>query len=223
MKEKALVLLSGGMDSSVCLLIAKKEYKFDIFALTFDYGQRHRIEVEKAKEIAKKYSAKKHFIIELPLSKIGGSALTDKNIEVPEGKINRNEIPLTYVPARNIIFLSYATAIAEVNEIYNIFIGVNYIDYSGYPDCRPEFIEAFEKMINLGTKSGVEGKKFKIYTPLIKMTKKEIVLKGKELGLDFKLTHSCYNPDENGNPCGKCDSCLLRLKGFKEAGIEPVL
>ena len=220
---KAIVLLSGGLDSAVTFLIAKKEYNFSVTALTFDYGQRHRVEIENAKNIAKKYNAEKHMILNLPLNQIGGSALTDLNIEVPEGKVDRNEIPVTYVPARNLIFLSYATAIAEVNKISNIFIGVNFIDYSGYPDCRPEFIKSFEKTINVGTKAGVEGKKFKIFTPLIKMTKKDIILKGKELGLDFKLTHSCYNPDENGNPCGKCDSCVLRIKGFREAGLEPIL
>ena len=220
---KAIVLLSGGLDSAVTFLIAKKEYNFSVIAVTFDYGQRHRIEIENAKKIAKKYNAEKHIILNLPLNQIGGSALTDFNIDVPEGKVDRNEIPVTYVPARNLIFLSYATAIAEVNKISNIFIGVNFIDYSGYPDCRPEFIKSFENTINVGTKAGVEGKKFKIFTPLIKMTKKDIILKGKELGLDFKLTHSCYNPDENGNPCGKCDSCILRIKGFKEAGLEPIL
>ena len=221
---KAIVLLSGGLDSAVTFLIAKKELGFnEILALTFDYGQRHRIEIENARKLANKYGAKKHFILKIPLSEIGGSALTDLNIEVPEGDVNRKDIPPTYVPSRNLIFLSYATAIAEVNNISDIFIGVNSIDYSGYPDCRPEFINAFEKTVNIGTKSGVEGKRFKIHTPLIKMTKKDIILKGYKLGLDFKLTHSCYNPDENGNPCGKCDSCLLRIKGFKEAGLDPIL
>jgi len=221
---KAIVLLSGGLDSAVTFLIAKKELGFnELFALTFDYGQRHRIEIENAKKLAKKYNAKKHIILKIPLSELGGSALTDLSIEVPEGDVNRKDIPPTYVPARNLIFLSYATAVAEVNNIYDIFIGVNFIDYSGYPDCRPEFINSFENTVNIGTKAGVEGKKFKIHTPLIKMTKREIILKGYELGLDFKLTHSCYNPDENGNPCGKCDSCLLRIKGFKEAGLDPIL
>lgn len=220
---RAIVLLSGGLDSAVTLLIAKKEYNFSIIALTFDYGQRHKVEIENAKKLAQKYSAEKHIILKLPLTEIGGSALTDVNIEVPEGKVDRNEIPVTYVPARNLIFLSYATAIAEVNDISDIFIGVNFIDYSGYPDCRPEFIKSFENTINVGTKAGVEGNKFKIHIPLIKMTKKDIILKGKELGLDFNLTHSCYNPDKNGNPCGKCDSCILRIKGFKEAGLEPIL
>ena len=217
---KAVVLLSGGLDSAVTFLIAKKELNFDIIALTFDYGQRHKIEIENAKKIAKIFNAHKHIILTLPLREIGGSALTDEKIDVPEGKIDRSEIPVTYVPARNLIFLSYATAIAEVNNLKDIFIGVNAIDYSGYPDCRPEFIESFQQTVNVGTKAGVEGNKFKIHTPLIKMTKKEIILKGKDLGLDFSLTHSCYNPDENGNPCGKCDSCVLRLKGFKEAGLE---
>ena len=221
---RAIVLLSGGLDSAVTFLIAKKELGFnEIYALTFDYGQRHRVEIENAKKLAEKYSAKKHIILNLPLNQIGGSALTDINIEVPEGKVDRVEIPVTYVPARNLIFLSYATAIAEVNNIFDIFIGVNFIDYSGYPDCRPEFIKSFENTINVGTKAGVEGNKFKIHTPLIKMTKKEIILKGKELGLDFNLTHSCYNPDKNGNPCGKCDSCVLIIKCFKEAGLDPIL
>ena len=222
MKNKAVVLLSGGLDSATTLAIAKNQ-GFEVYALSFDYGQRQRVELKKAKEIAKKLAVADHQIITIDLRQFGGSALTD-SIDVPT---NRNEeemskeIPITYVPARNTIFLSFCLAYAEVKTAQNIFLGVNAIDYSGYPDCRPEFISAFETLANLATKVGVEGKeKLKIHTPLIQLTKAEIILKGVELGLDYSLTHSCYNPKENGGGCGSCDSCQLRLKGFKEAGLK---
>jgi len=219
---KCVVISSGGLDSTVVMAIAKN-MGFKIISLTFDYGQRHRIELEAAKKVAKYFNAEKHIILNLPLNQIGGSALTDKNINVPEGKLQRDDIPITYVPARNIIFLSFAVGVAEVNNAYDIFIGVNAIDYSGYPDCRPEFINAFQNAVNLGTKTGAEGKNFKIHTPLIKLTKKEIIQKGHELGVDFSITSSCYNPSPDGKPCGKCDSCLLRLKGFEEANLKDPL
>ena len=222
MKNKAVVLLSGGLDSATTLAIAKNQ-GFEVYALSFDHGQRQRVELKKAKEIAKKLAVADHQIITIDLRQFGGSALTD-SIDVPT---NRNEeemskeIPITYVPARNTIFLSFCLAYAEVKTAQNIFLGVNAIDYSGYPDCRPEFISAFETLANLATKVGVEGKeKLKIHTPLIQLTKAEIILKGVELGLDYSLTHSCYNPKENGGGCGSCDSCQLRLKGFKEAGLK---
>ncbi len=219
-----VVLSSGGLDSTVTMAIAKN-LGYNIISLSFNYNQRHKIELEKAKQVAKFFNVEKHIIIEIPFDKIGGSALTDLNINVPKGELKRNtnDIPITYVPARNIIFLSYAVSVGEVNDAYNIFIGVNAVDYSGYPDCRPEFIQSFEKAVNIGTKSGVTNKTFKIETPLINLSKKEIIEKGRELGVDFKITTSCYNPDSNGNPCGDCDSCLLRLKGFDEAGLSDPL
>ena len=225
MEKKAVVLLSGGLDSTTTLAIAKKE-GFEIYALSFDYGQRHRIELEQAQKIAKKFGVIDHQIITINLRQFGGSALTD-SIEVPihrEEKIMREEIPVTYVPARNTIFLSFCLAYAEVNNAPHIFLGVNAVDYSGYPDCRPEFIAAFEKLANLATKASVEGKeKLKIHTPLIQLTKAEIILKGIKLGIDYSLTHSCYNPERDGKACGICDSCHLRLRGFKEAGLEDPL
>ena len=222
MKKKAVVLLSGGLDSTTTLAIAKKE-GFEVYVLSFDYGQRHHIELEQAQKIAKNYGVIDHQIMTIDLRQFGGSALTD-SIDVPthrEEKIVREEIPVTYVPARNTIFLSLCVAYAEVNKAPNIFIGVNAVDYSGYPDCRPEFIEAFEKLANLATKTSVEGKeKLKIHTPLIQLTKAEIILKGNELNVDYSLTHSCYNPERGGKACGICDSCALRLRGFNEAGFE---
>lgn len=222
MKNKAVVLLSGGLDSATTLAIAKNQ-GFEVLALSFDYGQRQRVELKKAKEIAKKLAVVDHQIMTIDMRQFGGSALTD-SIDVPmnrdEEEISK-EIPITYVPARNTIFLSFCLAYAEVKTAKNIFLGVNAVDYSGYPDCRPEFIAAFETVANLATKVGVEGKeKLKIHTPLIQLTKAEIILKGVELGLDYSLTHSCYNPKENGSSCGSCDSCQLRLKGFKEAGLK---
>ncbi|MBI5207497.1 MAG: 7-cyano-7-deazaguanine synthase QueC [Candidatus Firestonebacteria bacterium] len=220
MTKKALVLLSGGLDSATTLAIAKKK-GYELFALTFDYGQRHKFEIKQASIIAKKYFVKNHKIIKIDMRQIGGSALTD-NIPVPENKnkIIGTAIPITYVPARNTIFLSFALAWAEVLNIQNIFIGVNAIDFSGYPDCRPAFIKSFERMANLATKTSVLGNKIKIVTPLINLKKSEIIKLGNKLGVDYSLTNSCYNPDKSGNPCGKCDSCILRAKGFKEASVK---
>ena len=218
---KAVCLLSGGLDSSTCLGVARRE-GFECYALSFDYGQRHRIELEAAERIAQHFGAAEHRVAKIDLRAFGGSALTD-DIEVPKDSLAEG-IPITYVPARNTIFLSYALAWAEVLECSDIFIGVNAIDYSGYPDCRPEFIEAFEKMANLATKAGVEGRTLlHIHTPLAKLNKAGIVKLGAEVGVDFALTHSCYDPDEEGRPCGHCDSCLLRLKGFIEAGLHDPL
>ena len=222
MKNKAVVLLSGGLDSTTTLAIAQKE-GFEVYALSFDYGQRHKVELERAREIAKNFKVADHQIITIDLRQFGGSALTD-SIDVPTNRDEKEmsaEIPITYVPARNTIFLSFCLAYAEVKIAQNIFLGVNAVDYSGYPDCRPEFIAAFETLANLATKVGVEGKeKLKIHTPLIQLTKAEIILKGFQLGVDYSLTHSCYNPEEDGASCGSCDSCLLRLKGFNDAGFE---
>ena len=223
MSKKAVLLLSGGLDSTTCLAIAQKQ-KFEIFALTVNYGQRHIFELDSTKNIVKMFDVNNHSIIDIDLAQFGGSALTD-NIEVPKDRfeLDKNEIPVTYVPARNTIFLSLALALAETIEAYNIFLGVNALDYSGYPDCRPDFITAFEKTANLGTKAGVSGERFKIQTPLINMTKADIIKKGIELGVDYGITSSCYDPYKNGLPCGHCDACLLRLKGFKEAHINDPL
>ncbi len=223
---RAICLLSGGLDSSTCLAIAR-EQGFDCYCLSFDYGQRHRVELLAAGRIAEQLGVKEHRIVKIDLRVFGRSALTD-NIDVPKGRSKdemSREIPVTYVPARNTIFLSFALAYAEVTRASDIFIGVNAIDYSGYPDCRPEFIEAFEKMAALATKAAVEGgTKLKIHAPLMRMAKAEIVRKAIELGVDLSLTHSCYDPDESGRPCGTCDSCLLRRKAFEEAGaVDPVL
>ncbi len=221
LSKKAVVLLSGGVDSATTLAIAK-DSGYEVYAISFRYGQRHHFEIEAARKVAREMDVKKHLIMDIDLSSFGGSALTD-DIPVPKREkvedIGR-EIPITYVPARNIIFLSLALGWAEVLCCTDIFIGVNAIDYSGYPDCREEFIKAFEKAVNLGTKSGVEGKKIKVHTPLISLTKSEIIKKGLKLGVDYSLTHSCYDPDEKRRACGRCDSCLLRKKGFEEAGIE---
>jgi len=220
--KKAVVLSSGGLDSTTVMAIAKHD-GYLIYSLSFSYGQRHKIELEAAKKVADKIGVEKHLVLNLDLHKIGQSALTS-NTEVPK---NRNDktisanIPVTYVPARNTIFLSYALAWAEVIRSSDIFIGVNAIDYSGYPDCRPEYIEAFEKMANLATKAGVEGlTRIKINTPLLNMSKAQIIKKGIELGVDYSLTHSCYDPNPEGVACGRCDSCILRKKGFEEAGVK---
>jgi len=223
---KAVCLLSGGLDSSTCLGVAKRE-GFECYALSFDYGQRHKIELQAAASVALHFGVREHKVVQIDLRAFGGSALT-ADIAVPKDSLNHEGtqgIPITYVPARNTIFLSYAMAWAEVLECPDIFIGVNAIDYSGYPDCRPEFIEAFEKMANLATKAGVEGRtRLRIHTPLAKLGKADIVKLAAEVGVDFALTHSCYDPDPSGRSCGHCDSCLLRLKGFKEAGIrDPLL
>ena len=220
-RKKAVILSSGGIDSTTAMAMAKHE-GYELYSLSFDYGQRHAVELEAAARTAAAHEARKHLVIRIDLGKIGGSALTDE-IAVPHGRSEEqlaSGIPVTYVPARNTIFLSYALAWAEVLEAADIFIGVNAVDYSGYPDCRPEYIRAFEAMANLAIKAAVEGKlKISIRTPLIRMTKAEIIRTGTELGVDYRLTHSCYDPDAQGRACGDCDSCLLRKKGFREAGI----
>lgn len=220
-RKKAVVLSSGGLDSTTAMAIAKSE-GFEIYSLSFSYGQRHSNELEASKKVATALGAIKHLVIDIDMKLIGGSALTD-SIDVPKDRDESQmtaDIPVTYVPARNTIFLSYALAWAEVIGAEDIFIGVNAIDYSGYPDCRPEFIEAFEKMANLATKVGVQGTAtIKIQTPLINMTKAQIIKKGSELGVDYGMTLSCYDPTADGFACGHCDSCILRRKGFKEAGV----
>ena len=221
-KKKAVALLSGGVDSSTTAAIAKSD-GFELHALTLRYGQRHEREIEAAKKVSAALAVRNHLIIDFDLRSIGGSALTDQ-IDVPKARsiqeISRG-IPVTYVPARNTIFLSFALALSEKIEAEDIFFGANQLDYSGYPDCREEYIRAFEQMANLATKAGVEGRsKFKVHTPLIKMTKAEIIKKGFELGLDYSLTWSCYDPSPQGFACGLCDSCQLRLKGFREAGVK---
>jgi 7-cyano-7-deazaguanine synthase len=213
---KAVVLLSGGLDSATTLAMAK-DMGYDCFALSFNYGQRHAAELRAATMVAQSMNVAEHKIIHLDLTQIGGSALTDKNINVPETP--SEGIPITYVPARNTIFLSYALAWAEVLGISDIFIGVNAVDYSGYPDCRPEYIAAFENTARLATKSGVEGHPFRIRTPLINLSKAEIIRKGTELGVDYSLTVSCYQADGLGRACGVCDSCRFRKEGFAAAGI----
>ena len=219
--RKAVVLSSGGIDSTTAMAIAKHE-GFKIYSLSFFYGQRHAFELEAAQKVANAIGVTKHLIINIDLKQIGGSSLTD-DIEVPKDRDEQEMtcgIPVTYVPARNTIFLSFALSWAEVLRSSDIFIGVNAIDYSGYPDCRPEYIDAFERMANLATKAGVEGTiKIRIRTPLIRLTKAKIIRKGIDLGVDFALTHSCYDPSPQGLACGKCDSCFLRRKGFKEAGV----
>ena len=220
-EKQAVVLLSGGIDSTTTMAIAKSE-GFQICALSFDYGQRHKVELNAAKRIAEYFKVRRHLIIEIPLRKIGGLALTS-DIEVPKGIIVEqigSVIPITYVPARNTIFLALALGLAEVIGAEDIYIGVNALDYSGYPDCRPEFIQAFENMANLATQKAIEGKmKVKIQTPLIKMSKAQIIKKGVELGIDYGLTHSCYDPADSGAACGACESCVLRKRGFEEAGV----
>jgi len=221
--KKAIVLLSGGLDSATCLAIAVDK-GFEVIALSFEYGQKHNVELKRAKSLAKKYNVK-HYAFKLPLNLIGGSALTDENFEVPENDMKNigKDIPITYVPARNTIFLAIAAGFAETNEITDIFIGTNSVDYSGYPDCRPQFISAMEKAITLGTSYVDKGKKFTIHTPLSNLTKGEIIKLGFSLGVDYSLTTTCYNADESGNPCGKCDACKLRLQGFKDAGVKDPL
>jgi|ERR1051325_678012 7-cyano-7-deazaguanine synthase len=221
----AVILLSGGLDSATVAAIAKDK-GFTLYALSFRYGQRHQRELESARRVAERLGVARHLIIDFDLKAIGGSALTDR-IEVPKGRsqdaISRG-IPVTYVPARNTIFLSFGLALAEKVEAQDIFFGANQLDYSGYPDCREEYIRAFEIMANLATKAGVEGKsRITIHAPLIHMTKGEIISKGLELGVDYSLTWSCYDPGADGRACGQCDSCQLRLKGFKEAGaVDPI-
>ena len=221
--KKAVVLTSGGLDSATTLAIARSE-GFQCYALTCRYGQRHQREIEAAKKVAGSLGAIEHRIMDIDLAQFGGSALTDPNIKVPRDRADLGkpgQIPATYVPARNTIFLSYALAWAEVLGAFDIFIGVNAVDYSGYPDCRPEFIAAFEKTANLATAAAVRGKgRYRIHTPVINMTKARIILTGTRLGVDYSLTHSCYDPDEQGRSCSRCDSCRLRLKGFAEAGLK---
>ena len=219
---KAICLLSGGLDSATCLALARRD-GFECYALSFDYGQRHKFELEAARRVAAALGAERHITSKIGLDAFGGSALT-ADIDVPKSRSWEemgHGIPVTYVPARNTIFLSFALAWAETVESTDIFIGVNALDYSGYPDCRPEYIEAYQRMANLATKAGVEGRtKLKIHTPLLGLTKAQIVRLGKELGVPFGMTHSCYDPGRDGRPCGACDACLLRRKGFEEAGIE---
>jgi 7-cyano-7-deazaguanine synthase len=216
--NKAIVLVSGGLDSATTLAIAN-DLGFDCYALSFDYGQRHISELNAAIRVASSLKVIEHKIVNLDMSQIGGSALTDSSIAVPEDTIDEG-IPVTYVPARNTIFLSYALAWAEVIDANDIFIGVNAVDYSGYPDCRPEYIEAYEKLATLATKAGVEGAAFKIHTPLINLTKSEIIKKGTALNVDYELTVSCYQADEEGKACGHCDSCRFRKEGFNKANLD---
>ena len=224
MNKKAVILLSGGLDSTTCAAIARKK-QFELYGLTINYGQKHIFEIESAKSVADYFKMKKHIIIDIDLASFGGSSLTSKDLEVPKNRmLSNNDIPTTYVPARNTVFLSISLAQAETINSFDIFIGVNALDYSGYPDCRPEFISQFEKLANLATKESVESKcSYKIHTPLINLTKSEIIQKGLKLNVDYSITSSCYDPNENGNPCGNCDACMLRLKGFKEAGKKDPL
>lgn len=221
MHRKAVILYSSGLDSTTCMAIAAAE-GFVPYAISFSYGQRHSFELSVARQNAKRMGAKEHLVVDFDLRLMGGSALT-ADIDVPKDGVG-SDIPVTYVPARNTIFLSFALGWAEVLGASDIYIGVNALDYSGYPDCRPEYIEAYEKMANLATKAGVEGtSKFKIHAPLISMTKGDIIRRGVELGVDYALTHSCYDPTAEGLSCGRCDSCRLRLKGFAEAGLSDPL
>lgn len=221
MNSKAVVLVSGGLDSATALAVARRD-KFQTYALSFDYGQRHKAELQAAGRVAAHLGAVSHIVVKIDLRLFGGSALTS-DLAVPKGR-SANEmgtgIPITYVPARNTIFLSFALAWAEVLQAEHIFIGVNALDYSGYPDCRPEYIAAYEQMATLATKSGVEGSRIKIHAPLIKLTKAEIIRTGLDLGVDYSITSSCYDPSEDGAACGECDSCFLRIKGFRESDVK---
>jgi len=219
--RRAVVLLSGGLDSTTTLAIALNE-GFEVYALTANYGQRHQVEIEFARRIAQQFEVRKHTIINIDLRQFGGSALTD-DISVPKNRSTdemEQEIPVTYVPARNTIFLSYALAWTEVLGSTDIYTGVNAVDYSGYPDCRPEYIQAFETMANLATKAGVKGNKLTIHTPLIALTKAEIIKLGMEFGIDYSQTLTCYEPNDGGAACSECDSCILRAKGFLDAGVQ---
>jgi len=218
--KTAILLLSGGLDSATCLLLAREE-GFEVTALSFDYGQRHAVEIDRARALAARYGVSAHHVVRIDFPGKGASALTDASIPVPAHGAGAGAIPVTYVPARNTLFLAHALAWAEVSGASDIFIGANALDYSGYPDCRPEFIEAFERMANLATKAGAASDSaFRIRAPLLSMSKAEIVRKAASLGLDFSLTSSCYEPGPSGEPCGVCDSCFLREKGFREAGIN---
>jgi len=220
---RCIVLLSGGLDSATCLLIAMAE-GFEVYALSFDYGQRHAIELDRARALARFYEVREHRVVRLDLPARDASALTDPNKAVPRHALGRETIPITYVPARNTLFLAHALSWAETIGACVIYIGANALDYSGYPDCRPEFLEAFEKVANLGTRAGVEtSSRFEVRAPLSSMTKSQIVRRAADLGLEFSLTSSCYDPSSEGVPCGACDSCLLRERGFREAGItDPI-
>lgn len=219
--KRAVVLLSGGIDSTTALAVARNE-GYEIIALTFNYDQRHLQEVECAKKISQAMGVFSHFEIAIPSRLFSGSALAGENkLDVPkEGKINIAKIPITYVPARNLLFLAYGIVCAESYGAEAVYIGANVIDYSGYPDCRPEFLQAFEEAARLGTKCGIEGKPIKVISPFLNMTKADIIRLGISLGVDYSMTHSCYDPDEWGRACGKCDSCLIRRKGFLEAGVD---
>ena len=224
MKKTAVILLSGGLDSTTCVAIAKDQ-GFELYGLTINYGQKHIFELESAKSIASYFDIKNHTIIDINLAQFGGSALTS-SMNVPKNRnmSDMNDIPVTYVPARNTVFLSIALAKAETVNAFDIFIGVNALDYSGYPDCRPAFISQFEKLANFATKDAVEKRgKYKIHTPLINLTKSKIIKKGLDLNVDYSMTSSCYDPTDKGYPCGLCDACQLRLKGFKEAGLKDPL
>lgn len=214
--RRAVVLLSGGLDSATCLAIAKQN-GYECYALNFDYGQRHRAELAAARHVAQQLGATEYRVIKIDLAGIGGSALTDASIAVPTQQ--GNGIPVTYVPARNTVFLALALAWAEVLDVRHIFIGVNAVDYSGYPDCRPEYIAAFERMANLGTKAGIEGRNFKIETPLLYLSKAQIIREGVRLGVDYASTVSCYSAQDDGRACGRCDACRFRAHGFRDAGV----
>ena len=218
MSRKAVILLSGGLDSATVLALARSE-GFECFCLSFSYGQKHEAELDSAKYLARKLRAAEHRVANIDIGAFGGSALTDKTIEVPDANTESREIPVTYVPARNTVFLSYALGWSEVLGACDIYIGVNAVDYSGYPDCRPEFVEAFETMANLATRAGVEGSRISIHSPLINLTKGEIIKRGTALGVDYGWTVSCYRLTDKGEACGDCDSCVLRAEGFAEAGI----
>jgi 7-cyano-7-deazaguanine synthase len=218
MTSAGLVLFSGGIDSSTTLAIALQE-RDEVYALSFDYGQRPRIELAKANLVLKQFRIKEHLQFQIDLRQIGGSALTS-SIEVPKQRSIDKSIPVTYVPGRNLIFLSIAAAFGETRNAFDLYYGANVLDYSGYPDCRPEFIESLEQTLNKGTKSGTEDHKFRIHAPLLKLTKAQIIQKGISLGVDYAHTHSCYDPSESGEACGQCDSCVIRLKGFREAGLK---
>ncbi len=222
MRDKAVVLLSGGLDSSTALVWALREKAWDCHTVSFDYGQRHRIELEASARVAESMGIADHRVLHVDLAAIGGSALTDR-IDVPRDQGKTGAIPVTYVPARNLTFLSIATALAECIGACRLVIGANIVDYSGYPDCRPEFFKAFVKTVRLGTRAGVEGRPFSIETPLIQMKKSEIIAMGLRLGLDYGLTHSCYDPAPDGRPCGHCDSCHFRRLGFAELGMKDPL
>ncbi len=223
MTTKAVVLLSGGLDSATALAWASKEKGWECFTIAFDYGQRHRIELEASKDIAKAFAVKKHQVISVDLHAIGGSSLTS-NLDVPKDQAETTSIPSTYVPARNLIFLSLAAAFAETVGANKLVIGANVVDYSGYPDCRPEFLNSFAKTVALGTKAGVQGADFEVVAPLLHLDKSEIIQLGLSLGVDYAMTRSCYDPKDDGTPCGHCDSCHFRNQGFAELGkTDPLL